>query len=180
MSDAIYAITATPKILDRIYYAIQRCKERPDVSATSINAELVAQFGKSLAPTHWTIINAARRDNALDRISVKAFDFAKHGRKARLGKTKAAVAKAVANAPKRGRGRRVSGKPATTRLTPNPSRHPRLSIAVWKESGTIYHPANGRDEARKLVAKLLDEGVPLPDIAVYALEPLEVSFAIRL
>jgi hypothetical protein len=178
MTTPSYELTATSKTLDRVYYALKRCKERPELSASAINAEMVAQFGRGLAPTLWTTINAARREGKVDQVSVRMFDFSVHGRKARLGKTK----QSVGGKAKAGRARRSAGREAAraTRLRPNPTHHPRYSIAVWRNGATQHFPANGKDEARKLVTRLLDEGVPLPDIAVYALEPLEVHFAIRL
>lgn len=178
MTTPAFEITATSKTIDRVYYAIKRCKERPELSATAINAEMVAQFGRGLAPTLWTTINAARRENKLDQVSIRLFDFSSHGRRARLGKTK----QAAGTKPRAGKSRRTASQNAarSTRLRPNPTHHPRYSIAVWKNGSTLHHPASGKDEARKLVTRLLDEGVPLPDIAVYTLEPLEVHFAIRL
>ncbi|MCK6440546.1 MAG: hypothetical protein L6Q71_10165, partial [Planctomycetes bacterium] len=85
---ASYTITATPKVIERVYYAIERCISRPEASAQAINREIETKFGAPLSTQIWTTINLARRDNALSRVKTKTFDFVKHGRVARTGKQK--------------------------------------------------------------------------------------------
>ncbi len=126
MTSRSYTITATPQILERVHYAIRRCTEKPDLSAKAINQEIASHFGTALAPTHWTVINAARRDGTLDRLTVKAFDFSKHGRNARLGKS---------NDKTRAKPRKVAKRRRSSQgaLSPDPKRHAKLLVAVWRE-----------------------------------------------
>jgi len=169
MTSPSYQITATPALLERVHYAIKRVRERPEMTAKAINAEIASHFGKPLAPTHWTVINAARRDNALEQITVKAFDFSKHGRNARLGKSKD-------NGKPRAKTTRRKRRPASgSALSPDPARHGRILVAVWRDGKLKHQAAATRAEARKLVRGLLADGVPVTEIAVYSLDPTVVT-----
>lgn len=172
MAAKSYEIRATPKLIERIYYALKRCKERSDLTSTAINVEIAAMFGKPLTGTTWAILNAARRDEALDRVTVKLFDVSAHGRKARLGKTKVNAAKPKSRT-------RVARSKTATRLKPDPKKLPGHIVAVWRNGVTDQTFVASKLAARRRVAELLGSGVALSDIGVYSLAPMEVRLSIR-
>jgi hypothetical protein len=171
-----YLITATPTILERVYYAIKRVSDKPDLTAQKVNREIAAQFGSPLAATHWTIINAARRAGALNQIVTRSFDFADHGRKARTGKSRAALASSPSPAkprrPRKPRRRKGSS------LAPDNRRHSAFLISIWKGGKLTHTGCATRRAARTTVAKALAAGTSVSDIAVYSGSAIAFRFSL--
>jgi|GEM_PF-6321566 len=167
-----YVVHATPAVLERVYFAIERCKQRPELSAQAINREVRKAFGTPLSTAIWTTINAARRDDALDRIVTRSFDFSKHGRAARLGKSKAS------RKIRDGEGSTLAGNSESEKIVPDADKHPKFLVSAWLSGRHSYLPCRNRREAEREVRKLVKSGVSLGDVAIYSVESLSFQLGL--
>ncbi len=171
-------IEATPQVLERVYFAIKRCKAKPNATAKDINAEVTKKFGTALSTAHWTVLNAARRDDALDRIVTRSFDFRRHGKKSRQGKSAAGGRKpASPEAERRGKGGRRRSD-SIEKLKLDPKKHPRYLLSTWVAGRRSFIECRTRKDVDREVKKLIRAGVALADMSVYTAEGL--SFKLKL
>ena len=173
-----YVIQATPKVLERVYYAIERCKSSPQTSAQTINREVSTRFGAPISTAIWTTINAARRDGSLSRIKTKSFDFAKHGRSARTGKSKRYSATSSKPTDRRAsKSRRSTDN--THRFPLDSNKHPRYTVATWEKGKRKYKTYRTRKEVDRALRRLLRSGVTFANIAIYKTEPITLKLAVK-
>lgn len=174
-----YVIRATPKVLERAYYALDRVKRNASLTAQAVNREISAKFGAPLPNALWTVLNAARKDGALERVVMKSFSFSEHGRDARLGKSAAARAgtNGQAEVDRRETGGR-RGADEVTRLKPDTGKHPLYLIASLSGGKREFMPCKNRKAAERTLRKLIRDGAALGDIAIYTAEPLAVRLGV--
>ena len=176
-----YVVRATPKVLERAYYALGRIKQNASLSAQAVNNEIRTKFGAPLPNALWTILNAARKEGALERVVMKSFNFSEHGRSARLGKSAAANAARLENPASGGERREKPGRRGVdevSRLKPDTAKHPTYLIAVVRGGKRDVMPCKTRKVAERLLRKLVRGGVSLGDVAIYAVEPLAVRLGV--
>jgi hypothetical protein len=161
---ATYTIRATPEVELRALLALKLCREQPDLTAKAINARIAKQHGVGLSAQHWTVINRARREGALERVTVQQFDFSKHGRLARQGKSGKASGSMK-------RVRRSRSKVASLR-------YPQCLLIVTRNGKLTYHQCADPREARRLATAEIKAGARASDLMFYRAELLRLSVSL--
>lgn len=165
-----YTIKATTKVLERVYFALERLKADANVTGAAVNEEIVKRFGAPLSSTHWAVLNRARSAGALDQVVTRSFDFVQHGRKSRAGKTR--KAKPAGEAPAK------SAEREGEQVTPDSRKHGKYLLAIWQSGRVSYLRFRTRKAAEAEFRKYLRQGIALHDLAVYVVEPITLKLSL--